>query len=162
MFSPSRVTIARHRRGWTKNEPAQAAGLTPRTISGYESGDMEPSDDAIAMLSRVLRFPPTFFHAGDLDEPSQDNASFRALSSMTAVQRHAALAAGALAIDFSRWLDRRFELPAPDLLDLRGADPEAAAETVRRTWAIGEKPIGNLIHLLERSGVRVLTRRAVP
>src|SRR5688572_2822610 len=108
MFSPKRVRIARHRRGWTKNELAQAAGLSPRTISGYESGDMEPSEDTIAVLSRVLRFPSSFFHAGDLDEPSQDNASFRALSSMTAVQRHAALAAGALAIDFSRWLDRRF------------------------------------------------------
>jgi len=118
---------------------------------------MEPSDDTIATLSRVLRFPSSFFFAGDLDEPSPDNASFRALSSMTAMQRHAALAAGALAIDFSEWLDRRFELPEPDLLDLRGADPEAAAETVRRQWAIGEKPIGNLVHLLERSGVRVFS-----
>lgn len=157
MFSPTRVTIARHRRGWTKSELAQATGLTPRTISGYESGDMEPSEDTLAVLSRVLRFPSSFFHACDLDEPSQDNASFRALSSMTAVQRHAALAAGALAIDFSRWLDRRFELPEPDLPDLRSADPEAAAETVRRHWAIGEKPIGNLVHLLERSGVRVFS-----
>src|SRR3954454_9195091 len=142
MFCPTRVTLARHRRGWTKNELARLAGLTARTISGYEAGDMEPSDDAIAVLSRVLRFPPSFFSAGELDEPTQDHASFRALSSMTAMQRHAALAAGALAIDFTRWLDRRFELPDPDLLDLRGADPEAAAETVRRQWAIGEKPIG--------------------
>lgn len=157
MFSPTRVTIARHRRGLTKNELAQAAGLSSRAISGYESGDMEPSEETMSVLSRVLRFPTSFFHAVDLDEPSPDNASFRSLSSMTAVQRHAALAAGALAIDFSRWLDSRFELPAPDLLDLRGADPEAAAETVRRYWAIGEKPIGNLVHLLERSGVRVFS-----
>lgn len=157
MFCPTRVTLARHRRGWTKNELARLAGLTARTISGYEAGDMDPSDDAIAVLSRVLRFPPSFFSAGELDEPTQDHASFRALSSMTATQRHAALAAGALAIDFTRWLDRRFELPEPDLLDLRGADPEAAAETVRRQWAIGEKPIGNLVHLLERSGVRVFS-----
>lgn len=157
MFSPTRVTIARHRRGWTKNELAQTVGLTARTIGAYESGDLEPSEDTLAGLARVLRFPSAFFYAGDLDEPSQDNASFRAMSSITAAQRHAALAAGALAIEFSRWLDRRFELPSADLLDLRGADPEIAAETVRRDWAIGEKPIGNLVHLLERSGVRVFS-----
>ncbi len=157
MFSPSRVTIARHRRGWTKNELAEKTGLSARAISGYESGDMEPSSDTIAVLSRVLMYPASFFSAGDIDEPSQDSASFRALSSMTALQRHAALAAGALAVEFSQWLDRRLVLPDPSLPDLRGADPDAAAEAVRRHWAIGEKPIGNLVHLLELSGVRVFS-----
>lgn len=157
MFFPRRLTIARHRRGWTKNELARNTGLSTRTIGGYESGEMEPSADALALLARVLQFPAGFFGAGEIDEPTQDHASFRALSSMTAVQRHSALAAGALAIEFSRWLDRRFELPEADLPDLRGADPEAAAEAVRHRWSIGEKPIGNLIHLLERSGVRVFS-----
>ncbi len=76
---------------------------------------------------------------------------------MSAGQRDAALASGALAIEFARWLDQRFELPRPDVLDLRGAEPDVAAEAVRHHWAIGEKPIGNLIHLLERSGVRVFS-----
>lgn len=157
MFSPSRLTIARHRRGWTKSELAKQSGLSQRTIGGYESGEMTPADDSVAALSRVLRFPPGFFTAGEIDEPPQDSASFRALSSMTALQRNAALAAGALAIEFSEWLDRRFELPEPIVLDLRGAEPEAAAEAVRRRWAIGEKPIANLVHLLELSGVRVFS-----
>lgn len=138
-------------------ELAKAAGLHPRTIRGYESGDMSPSDTTLALLARTLRFPIGFFQASPIDEPLKDNASFRALSSMTASQRDAALAAGALAIEFSRWLERRFELPAADVLDLRGADPEAAAETVRMHWAIGERPIGNLVHLLERIGVRVFS-----
>lgn len=157
MFFPKRLTIARHRRGWSKNDLAQKAGVTPRTVGGWESGEMVPSDDSMALLARVLQFPISFFAAGEIDEPLQDSASFRALSSMTAGQRHAALAAGALAIEFSQWLDRRLELPAVDVLDMRGADPEAAADAVRRHWGIGEKPIGNLVHLLEASGVRVFS-----
>ncbi len=157
MFFPRRLTIARHRRGWTKNELSKKAGLSVRAISGYERGEMEPSEETLARLARVSQFPVGFFSAGDIDEPTQDHASFRALSSMTAVQRHAALAAGALAIEFSRWLDRRFELPSADIPDLRGADPEAAAEAVRQKWTIGEKPIGNLVHRLESSGVRVFS-----
>jgi len=157
MFFPRRLTIARHRRGWTKNELAQHAGLSGRAIRGYENGEMEPSDDTLVLLARVLQFPVGFFGAGEIDEPSQDHASFRALSSMTAVQRHSALAAGALAIEFSRWLDRRFEIPNAEIPDLRGADPETAAEAMRQRWMIGEKPIGNLVHLLELSGVRVFS-----
>ncbi len=157
MFSPTRLKIARHRRAWTKSELARETGLSSRSIGGYESGDMQPSDETLALLARVLRFPATFFLAGELDEPLPEGASFRALSTMTAVQRNAALAAGAIAIEFSRWLDRRFEVPDPNVLDLRGADPEAAAQAVRRKWTIGEKPIGNLVHLLELCGVRVFS-----
>lgn len=160
MFFSSRLTVARQRRGWSKSELAQRAGVTPRTIGAWESDGSDrvcPSDDSLALLARVLQFPMNFFTAGEIDELSPDSASFRALSSITAAQRHAALAAGALAIEFSQWLDRRLELPAVDVLDLRGADPEAAAVAVRQHWAIGEKPIGNLVHLLEASGVRVFS-----
>lgn len=157
MFSPSRLTIARHRRAWTKSELAKHAGVTLRSISSYEAGDTEPSDDTLATIARVLQFPLTFFTAPELDEPSANDASFRAMSTMSAVQRDAALAAGALAIEFSRWLDRRFVLPEPNLPDLRDTDPEAAAVAIRRSWGIGEKPIPNLVHLLELSGVRVFS-----
>lgn len=160
MFFPSRLTVARHRRGWSKSELAQKTGVSTRTIGAWESDDEDgtsPSDDSLALLARVLQFPMSFFTAGEIDQLSPDSASFRALSSMTAAQRHSALAAGALAIEFSQWLDRRLELPAVDIPDLRGADPEAAAAAVRQHWTIGEKPIGNLVHLLEARGVRVFS-----
>src|SRR5688500_8315048 len=157
MFAPSRLTIARHRRALTKSELAKNAGVSLRSISAYEAGDTEPNDDTLVVLARVLRFPITFFTAAELDEPTATDASFRAMSTMTAVQRDAALAAGALAIEFSLWLDRRFVLPAPNLPDLRDTDPEAAAIAMRRAWGVGEKPILNLVHLLELSGARVFS-----
>lgn len=157
MFNPSRLTLARRRRGMTKIRLAQALGLTPRSISGFEARDIAPSPETIAALGRELRFPPEFFHGSDLDEPLKEGASFRALTSMSAGERDAALAAGAIAFELERWVAERFELPVPALPDLSGSHPEAAAVNLRSEWGLGELPIGNLVHLLEAKGVRVFS-----
>ena len=49
-----------------------------------------------------------FFFRPDIDSISPDSASFRSLRSMTAGQRNAALAAGAMAFELSDWIDQRF------------------------------------------------------
>jgi Zn-dependent peptidase ImmA (M78 family) len=76
---------------------------------------------------------------------------------MTAGQRDAALAAGALAFEISNWINERFELPTATLPDLRDYEPEAAAIALRTALRFGERPIGNMIHLLESLGVRVFS-----
>jgi Zn-dependent peptidase ImmA (M78 family) len=141
----------------TKTKLAAEVKVTVRSVSAYEAGDMVPSDATIADLSRILRFPADFFIAPSLEMPSSDSASFRALSSMTAGQRDSALGAGALAIDLCEWIDARFNLPASTLPDLRGHSPEAAAEALRGAWGLGERPIKNVVHLLEAQGVRVFS-----
>src|SRR3546814_9437085 len=46
----------------------------------------------------------------------------------------------------------RFTLPKADILDLgHERDPASAARMLRQYWSIGEKPVGNMIKLLERS-----------
>jgi Zn-dependent peptidase ImmA (M78 family)/transcriptional regulator with XRE-family HTH domain len=157
VFNPSRLTLARQRRGLTKTKLAAEAQLTVRSVSAYEAGDMVPSDATIAELVRVLQFPIDFFMASSLDTPSSESASFRALSSMTAGQRDSALGAGALAIELSEWINARFNLPEPALPDLRGHTPEAAAEAIRGAWGLGERPVKNVVHLLEARGVRVFS-----
>lgn len=157
MFNPSRLTLARQRRGMTKTKLAAEAKVTVRSVSAYEAGDMVPSDATIAALSRVLRFPPDFFSAPSLEVPSSESASFRALSSITAGQRDSALGAGALAIELCDWISARFNLPSSTVPDLRGHSPEAAAEALRGAWGLGERPIKNVVHLLEAHGVRVFS-----
>jgi Zn-dependent peptidase ImmA (M78 family)/DNA-binding XRE family transcriptional regulator len=157
-FNPSRLTLARKRRGLTMTRLAAAVGVEPRSISAYEKGEFGPDEDRLAKLAKVLRFPQEFFSGGDLDEPTPDAASFRALSKMTAGQRDTALGAGAIALMLNDWIEHRFELPAPDLPDLsREADPEAAARALRQLWSLGELPIKNVVHLLESRGVRVFS-----
>jgi Zn-dependent peptidase ImmA (M78 family) len=77
---------------------------------------------------------------------------------MSAKERDAAIAAGCLGLELSRWIDERFNLHRPNILDLSyETDPEVASRAVRQHWGIGEKPIGNMLHLLEANGVRIFS-----
>lgn len=158
VFNPTRLTLARKRRGLTMKKLATAVGVAPRSISAYEKGEFGPEADSVARLAVALGFPEAFFFEDDLDQPTPDVASFRALSKMTASQRDTALGAGAIALMLNAWIEERFELPSPTLPDLsREDDPEAAARTLRQQWALGELPVKNMVHLLESRGVRVFS-----
>ncbi|WP_240791057.1 ImmA/IrrE family metallo-endopeptidase [Roseomonas sp. AR75] len=77
---------------------------------------------------------------------------------MSARERDAAIAAGALGLQLNNWVEARFGLPNPNLIDLSyETSPEAAAHMLRQHWGLGEKPIGNLLGLLECHGVRVFS-----
>ncbi len=158
MFNPSRLVLARKRRGMTKRGLAERVGLTDRSITAFESGAAEPSDPTLLRIAEVLTFPVSFFSASDLEEISEAAASFRSLSKMTAAQRNAAVAAGTLAVALDDWITERFRLPPPDVPKLGPhLDPETAAEAARAEWGLGERPIKNLVHLLEARGVRVFS-----
>lgn len=158
VFTPSRLTLARKRRGLKKNVLAVKVGVSDRMISFYEAGTKAPSDQTLAKLAAVLRFPIQFFHGEELDESLVDSASFRALRSMTASERDAAYAAGVLAAYLGRWIEARFTLPEANIPPLRGfAKPAAAAQALRVEWRLGERPIANMVHLLESHGVRIFS-----
>lgn len=150
--------MARERRGLDKTSLARVAGIDIRSVTGFEAGEFSPSDQRLAKLAAVLGFPIEFFFGPDLDVPSRQAASFRAMTRMSAPLRNMALSQAALGIAFNKWLEERFTLPTPQIPDLRHAsDPETAARTLREEWGLGELPIRNMIHLLEARGVRVFS-----
>jgi Zn-dependent peptidase ImmA (M78 family)/DNA-binding XRE family transcriptional regulator len=155
MFTPSRLSLARKRRGYTMTRLAGLIDVTAKAVSDYEKGEYPPSDETMTRIAKATRFPIGFFSGVDLHEPTPDTASFRSMSRMTAGQRDAALGAGALAFMLNDWVESRFDLPAPDLPDLRDEEPEVAASVLRQHWGLGERPIKNMVHLLESKGVRV-------
>lgn len=157
MFNRSRLVLARKRRGFSKIRLAELLGVEPRTLKHYEAGSREPPEPAVARLAEVLGVPVAFFGGPDVEELREETASFRALSKMSSSQRNRALASGTLATELAAWVAERFNLPSPDLPELDGLEPEAAAEALRARWHLGEGPIGNLIHLLEAHGVWVFS-----
>ncbi len=156
-FNPSRLRVARKRRLLNKTRFAAAVGVDLRTVTGYERGEYEPTSNTLALIAETLRFPVGFFTGDDLHEPSPATASFRSLARMSAANREAALASGALAFLLNDWIEKRFTLPVSDVPDLREEAPDAAAMALRQQWGLGERPIRNMVHLLESKGIRVFT-----
>jgi Zn-dependent peptidase ImmA (M78 family)/DNA-binding XRE family transcriptional regulator len=158
-FNPSRLVMARKRRGLSKTALAAASKISVRSLGYYESGEVEPSEEHQELLASALELPVEFFFGPDIEEIAIDAASFRSLSTMTASQRDSALAAGSFAVNLlCKWIEERFELPQPSVPSLRGFDyPEAAARALRAEWRLGERPIKNVVHLLEAHGVRVFS-----
>lgn len=156
MFNPGRLSIARKRRQLTKKSLAERAGISQLTLTRIETGQTQhPAEETVAALAEALSYPMSFFYLGDCEELPPEAVSFRSLSSLTSRQRDSALSAGAIAHTLDDWVTERFNLPLPELLDLRDEDPETAAIALRRHWGIGSKPVPHLIKLLEAKGVRV-------
>ena len=157
MFNPSRLTLARKRRGLSKKELAESVDISPRMIVDYESGKRSPPESTAAELANALQFPPSFFEAATLEEPNLDAVSFRSMSGLTASQRDRAIASATIGVGLSDWMSKRFRLPESRVPDFGDLDPESAAEAVRSLWNIGERPIRNVLHLLEAHGVRAFS-----
>jgi Zn-dependent peptidase ImmA (M78 family)/DNA-binding XRE family transcriptional regulator len=156
-FNPTRLSIARKRRLLNQKRFAELVGVTSHTISRCEGGQTVPTDENVQEFSRVLGFPVEFFYADDVEAPSAELVSFRSQTSMTAATRDAALSAGAIGFLVSSWVESRFELPSPKVPDLHTFDDAGAARFLRQEWGLGEKPILNMVHLLESRGVRVFS-----
>ena len=157
MFSPSRLTLARQKRGLSKKELAGLLNLTPQSISNFESEIVkeEPSTSTLLNIAKVLDFPVNFFSRKRVEPIDLESASFRALTKMPASQRDSSLATGLLAFELNEWIENKFTLPVHNLTDLRNETPESAAILLRQMWNLGERPISNMIHLLESKGIRV-------
>jgi Zn-dependent peptidase ImmA (M78 family)/DNA-binding XRE family transcriptional regulator len=159
-MTPSRLTIARKRRGLTLARLAELTNLSTRSVSLYENGHQSPSEETLQLLAQKLDVATDFLTAPDLEEIPEAAVSFRALSKMTARQRDRALSSGRVALLINDWIEERFSLPAADVPSLTGYDPESAAEVMRARWGLGARPIANMVHLLEAHGVRVYSLTA--
>src|SRR5713101_4300934 len=117
-FNPRRLSLARMRRRLTAKALAEKAGLAVDTISRLENGNNVPDDLTVEKLARALNFPKAFFEDGDPEEIDTGAVSFRSFSKMSARERDAAISAGSLGLQLGTWVEARFNLPAPRLLDL--------------------------------------------
>jgi Zn-dependent peptidase ImmA (M78 family) len=157
-FNPERLELALRRRRYTATILAEKAGITPVSLSRIKNTKQNPERETVARIASALQFPIEFFFGQDLDPIQEDTVSFRSLSSVTQREKYAAIAAGSIAYAVSDWLKAKYNLPTVDLIDCsQERDPAAAARILRQQWALGEKPIGNLIKLLESKGIRIFS-----
>lgn len=157
MFSPSRLTLARKRRGLTIAALSSDAKISTTSLSSFEGGRKVPAPDTLRLLARTLRFPEAFFTGNEVEPLNPDAVAFRARTKLAAGPRDAALSAGNLAVYLHEHIDSGFRLPTPDLPTLEYPSPETAAGMLRERWELGHSPIQNMVHLLEQHGVRTFS-----
>ncbi|WP_246697258.1 helix-turn-helix domain-containing protein [Rhizobium sp. G21] len=163
MFNSKRLVLARTRRRLTAKGLADLTDLSAMTITRLEKGENRPDPSTVERIAKAVGYPAAFFYGDDPEELNIAAVSFRSLTKMSAKERDAALSAGALGLQLSDWVERRFSLPSSNLIDLSyETDVEAAARSLRQHWGLGEKPVGNVIGLLEAQGVRVFRCRRTP
>lgn len=155
MFNPSRLRLARLRLGCTLTKLAEISGVSPRTLTDYENGHRPPTEDTLIKLADALAVPLAFLDRDSIEPVAAGAASFRKLSKASATRRDAVLAKASLALEFFETIEARFRLPAPDIPTFDKLAPDHAADLVRHRWNLGDRPISNMLHLLEAKGVRV-------
>lgn len=154
MFNPDQLKFALDLRGLSKADLAEMMEVTPRTITNYLKGRSEPD---LKTLGRILKFSPDFFKRDDLPVISEHAVSFRSYARMPAKYKKMALSYGVTAFILDDWINKEFELKTANLPDLSSLPPETAAQTLRSEWGLGNKPIPNLIALLESKGIRIFS-----
>ena len=157
MLNPERVELVRRRLGLTKIGFAKEIGVDRKVIQRFENSEVDLPEACLEKLCTISGYPVAFFSKASPEYPNADGVSFRSLRSLTAGARDAAIAAGALAFEFDDWVTEKYELPDHSLLQTESCSPAASAGFLRAKWGIGQRPIGNMINLLESHGVRVFS-----
>ncbi len=157
MLNPDRVDLVRRRLGLTKIGFAQKLGIDRKVLHRFEIGVADLPRSALKTLCETSQYPEAFFSKDAFEYPNPTGVSFRSLRSLTAGARDAAIAAGALAFELDDWISERYTLPEHSLIQTDSRSPIESAAHLRAHWGIGERPIGNVINLLEARGVRVFS-----
>jgi Zn-dependent peptidase ImmA (M78 family)/DNA-binding XRE family transcriptional regulator len=163
-FNPDRLTLLRERAGMTKETLAQQCGVTRRTVTDWESGHV--AAPPIETLARLFEVDVAFLAREDAPDLDPDDVSFRALSSVGTRKAKRVVAAARISLELSHWFDDQYQTPGVDLpsLDdllspLRTDDysPERASKMLRQIWSLSDRPVKNMLWLLERQGVRIFS-----
>jgi len=162
-FNPKRLREARLIRGFTISELAEKIKVTRQAISQFELGEHSPKPDTMMSIINTLKFPKNFFYR-EFKEQYVGNTFFRANATATKKSKEIQFNKTLLAGYIYDYLSDYIEFPEPNLPDLVNFNSEwdntsieKLATKVREHWGIGDKPITNIVHLMERNGIMVFS-----
>jgi len=159
-FNGRRLTMVRQLAGLRKSRLADLIGMSPASVTGWESGAKQPNRATVAKLALALRVEPQFFAGGG--PPHVEKPHFRSLRSTPQVAQDEAGAYGQFVAEITGLLEKVVELPetllpdfpvAPDEAD---ASPEEVAREAREFFGVTPGPIRHVVRLAERAGVVVV------
>jgi Zn-dependent peptidase ImmA (M78 family)/DNA-binding XRE family transcriptional regulator len=153
----SRIKLARELCGWTQAELADKIGTTQSGVASLEGNLYRPSREYLATLVKATGFSENFFTSPLAEEFPSGALLYRSRASVTKTERQQAHAFTSIAYELAVFLGRGLKQIPSNIPRLRET-PDRAAQITRTALEIAPlNPIANLMHLVERAGVLVLS-----
>lgn len=159
-FNGERLGMARRLAGLKKSHLAALIGMSPASVTAWESGGKQPNRATVAKLALALKVEPQFFGGGA--PPRVNTPHFRSLRSTPQIAQDEAEAYGQFVAEVTGMLENAVEFPEALLPDLPvdpeelTTIPEEAARGGREFFGVRPGPIQHAIRLVERAGVVVV------
>nr|DAL11037.1 MAG TPA_asm: IrrE protein [Caudoviricetes sp.] len=130
--------------------------ISRQTLTEYRNNPSATVDlEKIKTISEVLNFPFQFFYENDLIL-EKDAIYFRSQLTTKQYYRKAQQVKLELIAGIYNFLKEYIDFPLLDVPECSNLTPEEAAQKVREEWGLGNKPIENIIPLLEQHGIVVV------
>lgn len=162
-FNPKRLREARLIRDLTIKELSEKIGVTKQAVSQFELGDYTPKTETMMSIINTLKFPKNFFYR-EYKEQFVGNTFFRANAAATKKSKERQYNKTLLSGYIYEYLADYIEFPELNLPDISDFDSEwdddsieELALKVREHWGLGDNPITNIVHLLEKNGIMVFS-----
>ena len=158
-FYSNNLKFARLYRGLSMEELGEKIGKSKQIISQYESEDdeLQPSFDVVVTISEQLKFPISFFYTEINTKAKEINTYFRALLSSNKKDKIAQSKKATIIIEIYKFLEKYIEFPKLNIPEINKKDIEEhnyskIAKELREYWGLSNKPINNIINVLEANG----------
>jgi Zn-dependent peptidase ImmA (M78 family)/DNA-binding XRE family transcriptional regulator len=157
-FNGDALIVARQSRGISQRDLAAAVGVAPSTLCKSELNSMLPSPEVLAALSRVLQYPEAlFFH--DINVLTPNIIYYRKRASLLGGDREKV----DNLVHIERFKVRQLLLSLglnQTTAPMNPADygtPQDIARRLRHTWSVPMGPVKNLVQLVEKAGILIIT-----
>lgn len=161
-FNPEMLVLARESRQHTQIELARLLGMEQGTLSKIESGDIPISEPILEGLSKVLKYPHSFFFQNEKVYGFGSTVFYHRKRQGLPVkhlrQLHAEMNIrrfGVKRLLRSAAVESTLEFHRYDPAEYRGR-VEVIAKVLRSTWQLPPGPIRNLTEVLENAGAVVI------
>ncbi len=152
MIYGERIKQARELSGLTQRELAEQVGVHQSTIAYIEIGRLLPSGETLESIAKNTQVLPSFFSQAPIEDFAMGSLAYRARKGLRAIERDEAYQFAKLCVEQARHMAAKLNLP-PLVVPPPANDPIEAARLARLSLEVdSEKPIPNLINVLERKG----------
>lgn len=163
---PYRIRQARTSRRMSISDLSEMLEVSKQLVSQYETGKTSPSMGKLNEISKILKYPVSFFYK---PIPKNDSASsivfFRSNKTAKVKSKNAAKEKMEIFCEIVRYLENYVNLPETnlpkmeyeneDLMPLSVEEIENYAMGLRKAWGLGVGPIDNLMVEVQKNGIHV-------